>query len=440
MKNPALSKQALCMALVYFVLSGFFAAAFAQTSLSDQETVQQQIEAAKIYRDTYPLITETDLYGSIFVYEGKLPELRIIEAERSDQKTYLTEDDIVFINKGKADGIEMGQVFQILEVGNKIGNLGYVAIKQGRVNVICLEDNRAVARVEKTFGRVMLGNYLVPFEEKEGILGKDLGYEAFCAPGSGPIGHIIFVDRDYIQIGSGAWAIIDIGEDSGIQVGQQMTVFRAKREDLPVQVYKTKTGDLPVQGIGNVVVIDTGAKTATIKVLSCSDSIRKGQWVQGFLMSEKAEPEEVAPAPPAAEEQPAAEQPPAVEKAQEPAEKSLEQLNQEQPLQMIHFDFDKSFIRDDAKPILESNAAWLKKFETVKVRIEGHADERGTEAYNLALGQRRAKSTLDYMFSLGIPQERMEIISYGEGRPLDPGHNEAAWAKNRRAEFVIIAK
>lgn len=434
MKNPTPPKQALWMALVFFAFSGFFASAFAQTSLSDQENVQQQIERAKIYRDTYPLITETDLYGSIFVYENKLPDLRIIEAERSDQKTYLTEDDVVFINKGKADGLEIGQVFLIIEVGNKLGNFGHVAIKQGRARVICLEDNRAVARLEKTYGRVMLGNYLVPFEEKEGVLGKDLGYEAFCAPGSGPVGNIVFVDRDYIQIGSNAWAIIDIGEDSGIQVGQQMTVFRAKREDLPIQIYGTKRTDIPIQGIGNVVVIDTGAKTATIKVLSCSDSIRKGQWVQGFLMSEKEEPEEIAPPPPAAEEQPA------VEKAQEPAVKSLEQINEEQPLQTIHFDFDKYFIRDDAKPILEMNAAWLKQFETAKIRIEGHADERGTEEYNLALGQKRAKSTLDYLFSLGIPQERMEIISLGESRPLDPGKNEAAWAKNRRAEFIIIAK
>ncbi len=435
MKNLTPPKRALCMALVFFVLSAFFTSAFAQTTLSDQEKVQHQIERARIYRDTYPLISETDLYGSIFVYDTKLPDLRITDAERSDQRVLLNEDDVVFINKGKAEGLEIGQVFLILEIGDKIGNFGYLATKRGRAHVICLEDNRAVARVEKTCGRVMVGNYLVPFEEKEGVLGKDLGFEPFCVGGSGPIGNIIYLERDYIQLGSGGYAIIDIGEDSGIQVGQQMTIYRTIRKDLPIQ------------GIGNIVVIETKAKTATIKVLSCSDPIRKGMWVQGFLMSEQAQPEEISPPPPAAEE------PAGVEKVQEPAvqqpqltqeeifrSKSLEQINEEQPLQMIHFDFDKYFIRDDAKPILEMNAAWLKQFKTVKVRIEGHADERGTEEYNLALGQKRAKSTLDYIFSLGIPQERMEIISWGESRPLDPGKNEAAWAKNRRVQFIIIAK
>jgi peptidoglycan-associated lipoprotein len=422
MKNLISPKQALCMALVFFVLSAFFASAFAQTTLSDQEIVEHQIERARIYRDTYPLISETDLYGSIFIYDTKLPALRITDAERSDQKVLLTEDDVVFINKGKADGLEIGQVFLVLEIGDKIGNFGYIATKRGRAHVICLEDNRAVARVEKTCGRVMVGNYLVPFEEKEGVLGKELGYEVFCAEGSGPIGNIIYLERDYIQIGSGGYAIIDIGEDSEIQVGQQMTIYRTLRKDLPIQ------------GVGNIVVIETKAKTATIKVLSCSDPIRKGMWVQGFLMSEQAQPEEISPPPPAAEEQP--------QLTQEEIfrSKSLEQINEEQPLQMIHFDFDKYFIRDDAKPILETNAAWLKQFKSAKIRIEGHADERGTEEYNLALGQKRAKSTLDYIFSLGIPQERIEIISWGESRPLDPGKNEAAWAKNRRAQFIIIAK
>jgi peptidoglycan-associated lipoprotein len=107
---------------------------------------------------------------------------------------------------------------------------------------------------------------------------------------------------------------------------------------------------------------------------------------------------------------------------------------------MIHFDYDKYFVRDDAKSILESDAAWLKKFRTVKVLIEGHCDERGTEEYNLALGEKRAKSTLDYLVSLGIPQDRMKIISYGKSQPLDPANNETSWARNRRAQFTIIEK
>lgn len=120
--------------------------------------------------------------------------------------------------------------------------------------------------------------------------------------------------------------------------------------------------------------------------------------------------------------------------------KSLEDMNTEAPLDMIHFDFDKYFIRDDAKPVLEKDAEWLKNFATIKILIEGHCDERGTEEYNLALGERRAKSTSDYLVSLGISSDRIRIISYGESMPLETGHDEVAWQKNRRAQFRIIGK
>jgi peptidoglycan-associated lipoprotein len=120
--------------------------------------------------------------------------------------------------------------------------------------------------------------------------------------------------------------------------------------------------------------------------------------------------------------------------------KTLEEINQEIPLAMIFFDYDKYNIRDDAIPVLEANAQWLKQHSAVKILVEGHCDERGTEEYNLALGEKRAKSTMDYLVSLGLPSEKIRIISYGKSQPLDPGHDESAWAKNRRAQFLIIEK
>jgi peptidoglycan-associated lipoprotein len=109
-------------------------------------------------------------------------------------------------------------------------------------------------------------------------------------------------------------------------------------------------------------------------------------------------------------------------------------------LKDIHFDFDKYNIRPQDAEILKENAELLKKYPKVKIQIEGHCDERGTNEYNMALGERRANSTKNYLISLGIPAERMTTISYGEERPVDPGHNEEAWAKNRRAHFIITAK
>lgn len=109
-------------------------------------------------------------------------------------------------------------------------------------------------------------------------------------------------------------------------------------------------------------------------------------------------------------------------------------------LKRIHFDFDKYNIRPDDAEILKQNVAVLKRFPTVKIQIEGHCDEKGTNEYNLALGERRASSAKKYLISLGIDEKRISTISYGEERPLDPGHNEGAWAKNRRAEFIVLSK
>jgi peptidoglycan-associated lipoprotein len=168
---------------------------------------------------------------------------------------------------------------------------------------------------------------------------------------------------------------------------------------------------------------------------------------RSFSISCKKKPQEVPPPPPQAKEQPQVEkvEPPVVK---EPVlseeeiflQKSLEQINREKPLANIYFDYDKSVIRDDAKPVLETNAAWLKRFPTIKILIEGHCDERGTEEYNLALGEKRAKAALDYLVMLGIPADRMKTISYGKSQPIDPGHNEAAWQQNRRDQFTIIEK
>ena len=109
-------------------------------------------------------------------------------------------------------------------------------------------------------------------------------------------------------------------------------------------------------------------------------------------------------------------------------------------LKDIHFNFDKYDIRPGDTVILKENAEILKKYLKVKIQIEGHCDERGTNEYNLALGERRANSTKNYLVSLGISPDRISTISYGEEKPLDPGHNEEAWGKNRRAHTVILSR
>ncbi len=110
---------------------------------------------------------------------------------------------------------------------------------------------------------------------------------------------------------------------------------------------------------------------------------------------------------------------------------------EESKLENVYFDYDKSDLRADTRDILKSNAEWVKANPGTKIQIEGHCDERGTEEYNLALGERRANSVKNYLVSLGISAERLFTISYGEELPEDPRHVEEAWAKNRRAHFLV---
>ncbi|MFO8056460.1 MAG: peptidoglycan-associated lipoprotein Pal [bacterium] len=119
-------------------------------------------------------------------------------------------------------------------------------------------------------------------------------------------------------------------------------------------------------------------------------------------------------------------------------EEPPEEEQAEVALHDIHFEFDSSALSEHAKTILDMNAEWLEKHPDIKIEIEGHCDERGSEEYNLALGAKRARKAYEYLVEYGIDPDRMQTISYGESVPLDPRHNEEAWAKNRRVHFAVI--
>ncbi len=107
-------------------------------------------------------------------------------------------------------------------------------------------------------------------------------------------------------------------------------------------------------------------------------------------------------------------------------------------LPTIYFDFDEYILTEEARGIVNENAKWIREYPGGKIKIEGHCDERGTVEYNLALGQKRAEATKEYLVILGINPAQLSTVSYGEEVPVDPDHNGQAWAKNRRAEFVIL--
>jgi peptidoglycan-associated lipoprotein len=122
------------------------------------------------------------------------------------------------------------------------------------------------------------------------------------------------------------------------------------------------------------------------------------------------------------------------------AGKSLDDLNRDSPLRPLFFELDSSDVSSEGQKVLQENAAIMKKYPAWQITIEGHCDERGTAEYNLALGERRALAARNYLVSLGIPADKVKTVSYGKEFPFDPGHNDSAWSKNRRAHFVITAK
>ena len=150
---------------------------------------------------------------------------------------------------------------------------------------------------------------------------------------------------------------------------------------------------------------------------------------------------ETAPVtPPVKAEQPAVQRPTAeAPVAIKPADTQPVQAETEtSPFETVYFDFDKSDLRQDARNTLTKNAEiMLKSKPSAKIKIEGHCDERGSAEYNLALGERRATSSMQYLITLGVQADRLSIISYGKEKPAVQGTGEEAWAKNRRAEFVI---
>lgn len=160
-----------------------------------------------------------------------------------------------------------------------------------------------------------------------------------------------------------------------------------------------------------------------------------GLVINGCKKGTKLEP--AVEKPPVAEKK--VEQPPAPPEAPKPVEQP-QVTKKEVTFQPIYFDFDKYNLRSDAVEGLNQNAKALMENPDTRIRIEGNCDERGTVEYNLALGEKRAMAGKDYLVKLGVSASRIDVISYGKEKPLDPGHNEAAWSKNRRDDFKVITQ
>ena len=157
----------------------------------------------------------------------------------------------------------------------------------------------------------------------------------------------------------------------------------------------------------------------------------EGGQIQPVQPSEK--PSAEAPAEKPSEERKVTEAPPGPKEQPQPAEAPTA----EKTLNDVFYAFDSYELTSEDQKTLQDDANWMKANPNTIVTVEGHCDERGTVEYNLALGEKRAQVAKNYLVSLGIKADRLKTISYGKSKPFDPGHDEAAWAKNRRAHFVV---
>jgi hypothetical protein len=250
---------------------GLLSFAFASLCLivPGRPLAQDQIQKAKIFEDTYQMITDTDLYGSFYMLEeGKpLPDLRIIGAELMNEKEQFSDSDIVYLSKGQVDGLEIGQLFQIIGLYEKVPLYGTVVWREGRARVIRLEEKTAVARIEKSYWPCRVGDYAMPFEESEGEIGKDKGYDQMD-PNATKRGQVVFIDMFRRLSGTNQWASVNLGRQQCVQIGDQLAVFHRAKPDLPREAF------------GSMIIIDVRGATSTVKILSCRDAIMVGDEVQ----------------------------------------------------------------------------------------------------------------------------------------------------------------
>jgi len=235
--------------------------------LQEKPEERYEISKAKIFQEFTDMISEVDLYCSFSVWEDEIPWLKIIGAQRESEKIMFSDGDVIYLNKGKDGDVKPGQIFWVLEIRDELPGYGPMAFGKGRARVQYDDNGTTVAIVEHSCDAVRIGYYLVPFEGRKGITGKDLGYDVPPVEADGVKGSLVYVQNNLQQIASYQWALIDLGAEQGIQVGQQMILYRRISKDIPVQI------------LGNCIVIDVKSKTSTIKVLSCRDVIRKGDRV-----------------------------------------------------------------------------------------------------------------------------------------------------------------
>lgn len=221
------------------------------------------------------LVSFYDLNCSFFIFEGERPEIKITGAERGDEKILFADRDIVFINSGKQQGIEPGLVCSVIEFGPRIKGFGRIAFRRAKAKILEATDDRATARLEAACAPVQIGHSLIITPEKPEIFGENKGYASASVDELTPTGQVIYLQRGFELAAIGHWALIDLGAAQDLEVGQQVFIFRRQGEGTSPKI------------LANAVVVDCQTNTATIKLLSVSDPVQHGDFVQPHRSSKK---------------------------------------------------------------------------------------------------------------------------------------------------------
>jgi hypothetical protein len=260
-------KKSLRLLAWTVVCLGLVAGTGPRSLLFGQDVLQKSSAVPK-------LIGEADLDCSLFLM-GSPPNIRISAPYISGEKMLLADSDLFYADPAPGvEGIHPGSLWSILEWGSAVkggpqaGVLGHVVFLRGRARVVRIESGRAVMQIEKSCGLIQTGHFLVPYQKGEILVGKEQEYRVPFRSDGGPTGQIVFMEREAMQLTArGHWAVVDIGEDQGLKIGGQLTVFHRERKEPPV-------------AIANAVVVWMGPQWATIKILDSDDAVRLGDAVQ----------------------------------------------------------------------------------------------------------------------------------------------------------------
>ena len=400
---------------IALVLFGFWSADVSAWSINEKEGI--------IY---YPRID-----GAGYLALDPPPKTARVITKQGQQDVIIGDNTILYIDAGSRQGIQVGDqllVYSILNPRELDPKYRVISI-DGRLRVIEVAPFECAGRVEEAYKSISFGAYIMPYEPLDATIPLKPAPNLMN-------GRILWSYGGESSFGEGDLALLNKGVVDGVEPGHCFRVFR-----IPMDGYggsRTAGQHLTYQ-VGELIVIRTQPTTSTALVtqglfpLAIGERFGPGCRWEEELMGEEAVS--------AGKEVPSAKglpsQPSGVPGAGRP--KPAKGPSLIRGLRNVHFSFDSYALDERARGVLESNAVYLKENSQMHVIIEGHCDERGTDLYNLALGDRRADAAKRYLIELGIDKSRMETISYGEEKPLDPGHNEVAWAKNRRAQFVKAA-